>query len=44
MALSVVVPEHNALINVRHPDMGRVRLVHQESFRFDPRLLGPDRR
>lgn len=37
---SVVVPqERNALINVRHPGMGRVRLVRDEPFRLDPRLL-----
>jgi RES domain-containing protein len=39
---SVVVPqERNALINVRHVEMGRVRLVTNEPFRFDPRLLDP---
>jgi hypothetical protein len=37
---NVVVPqERNALINVRHSDMARVRLVSEEPFRFDPRLL-----
>lgn len=37
---SVIVPqERNALINVRHPDMARARLVGDEAFRFDPRLL-----
>lgn len=39
---SVVVPqERNALINVRHSGMARVRLISGESFRFDPRLLEP---
>ncbi|GLI98019.1 RES family NAD+ phosphorylase [Sphingobium sp. BS19] len=38
---SVVVPqEWNALINVRHPDMVRVAVRREESFRLDPRLLG----
>lgn len=37
---SVVVPqEHNALINVRHPDMARVKLVGEQPFRLDPRLV-----
>jgi RES domain-containing protein len=42
---SVVVPqERNALINVRHSDMARVRLIGEEDFRFDPRLLDVGRR
>jgi RES domain-containing protein len=37
---SVVVPqERNALINVRHAGMSSVRLVEDEPFLFDPRLL-----
>ncbi len=37
---SAVVPqERNALINVGHGDMRRVRLIGNEPFRFDPRLL-----
>ena len=40
LAPSVVVPqEHNALINVRHPQMARVRLIGDEPFRLDPRLF-----
>jgi len=40
LAPSVVVPqERNALINVRHPDMARVRVVGDQAFRLDPRLL-----
>jgi RES domain-containing protein len=40
LAPSVVVPqERNALINVRHPGMARVRLVRNEPFRLDPRLI-----
>jgi RES domain-containing protein len=36
---SVIVPqERNVLVNVRHPDMGRVRITGDEPFRFDPRL------
>jgi len=39
---SVVVPqERNALINVRHSAMGPVRLVSDEGFRFDWRLIDP---
>jgi len=38
---SVVVPqERNDLIDARHPAMGSVRLVWEEPFRFDRRLLG----
>ncbi len=38
---SVVVPqERNALINPRHPDVSRLRLIDDEPFGFDPRLLG----
>lgn len=37
---SVVVPqEANLLLNVRHVDMTRVRVVGTDPFRFDPRLL-----
>lgn len=36
----VVPPEHNAIINVRHPAMARVRVITNAPFRFDPRLLG----
>jgi len=37
---SVVVPqEWNALINVRHRDMGRVIVRNDEPFQIDPRLL-----
>lgn len=37
---SVVVPqEANLLLNVRHADMKRVRVVGTDPFRFDPRLL-----
>jgi RES domain-containing protein len=39
---SVIVPqERNAIINVRHPAMSRIRLIADEPFRFDPKLLGP---
>ena len=39
---SVVVPqERNALINVRHPGLAAVRLVGDDPFLFDPRLLNP---
>lgn len=37
---SVVVPQEvNLLLNVRHADMARVRVIGTEPFRFDPRLL-----
>jgi len=40
LAPSVVVPqERNALINVAHPDMARVRAVGNQPFRLDPRLI-----
>jgi RES domain-containing protein len=38
---SALIPaEHNLLLNPRHPDMQRVRIVSFETFSFDPRLLG----
>jgi RES domain-containing protein len=37
---SVIVPqERNVLLNVRHPDMARVRVQDSAAFQFDPRLL-----
>lgn len=37
---SAVIPEEeNLLINPRHPDAGRVTVVHTRRFVFDPRLL-----
>jgi RES domain-containing protein len=37
---SAVIPtESNYLLNPRHPDMARVRLVNLETFAFDRRLL-----
>ncbi len=42
---SVVVPqEHNAIVNVRHPAMGGVRVISDQPFHFDPRLLAPTAR
>jgi len=42
LVTSIIVPqEHNAIINVRHPAMPGVRVVTNEPFRFDPRLLDP---
>ena len=39
---SIIVPrERNAIINVRHPAMAGVRVVTNEAFRFDPRLIDP---
>jgi RES domain-containing protein len=39
---SIVVPqERNAIINVLHPAMRAVRVIANEPFRFDPRLLDP---
>jgi RES domain-containing protein len=38
---SVVVPqEWNMLLNVRHADMGRVKVVAADPFTLDPRLVG----
>lgn len=40
MVRSIIVPqEWNALLNVRHDDMARVAVRHDEPFRLDPRLL-----
>ena len=37
---SAVVPQdRNLLINPRHPDAARVRIVDDAAFRFDPRLF-----
>ncbi len=42
---SVVVPqERNAILNPRHPAMAGVRILADDPFRFDPRLLNPVRR
>jgi RES domain-containing protein len=36
---SVLVPnEYNFLLNPRHPDFARIKLIGTEDFRFDPRL------
>ena len=46
-ALAVAVPsvvirwEVNVLLNPRHPDMSKVRLVSTDPFNFDPRLVTP---
>ena len=41
---SVLVPrQHNILINPRHPQAADLRVVGDEAFRFDPRLLGAGR-
>lgn len=37
---SVVVPqEWNILLNVRHADMGKVKIIATDPFQLDPRLL-----
>jgi RES domain-containing protein len=36
---AVVQDEHNFLINPLHADFNKVKLIHQEPYRFDPRLL-----
>lgn len=37
---SAVIPiERNLLLNPRHPDIARVRVVDDAPFTFDPRLL-----
>lgn len=38
---SIVPTECNFLLNTRHPDFGRVRLLAQEPFQFDARLKAP---
>lgn len=35
---AVVVYETNVLINPRHPESARIRVVRSERFQFDPRL------
>lgn len=44
LALSVpsapVPEERNVLIDARHPAAGRVRVVGERAFHFDPRLIG----
>ena len=40
LVTSVIVPqERNVLLNVHHPDMGRVTISQSVPFQFDPRLL-----
>ncbi|AYL96849.1 RES family NAD+ phosphorylase [Mucilaginibacter celer] len=36
---SVVPDEYNYLLNPLHPDAGKVKLIKQQSFRFDERLF-----
>lgn len=41
---SLVVPqETNTLVNPRHPTFTKVKLVRNDPFQFDPRLLGGGR-
>lgn len=42
---SLVVPQEiNTLINPRHAAFAEVRLIKNEAFQFDPRLLGDTRK
>jgi RES domain-containing protein len=36
---AVLAVERNYLINPAHPDARRIRMVHQQAFSFDPRLI-----
>jgi RES domain-containing protein len=37
---SAVIPtESNFLLNPKHPDIGKLRIVQKTEFRFDPRLM-----
>ncbi len=37
---SAIIPaERNVLVNPQHPDLGRLQIVAEEPFGFDPRLL-----
>ncbi|MBD0255202.1 MAG: RES family NAD+ phosphorylase [Cytophagales bacterium] len=44
VASAVVPGEWVYLLNARHPDMlsGKIRLLHTQPFRFDPRIKSPD--
>lgn len=35
----IVSSAHNYLLNCRHPDYGRVKLIERSAFRFDGRLI-----
>lgn len=35
---SIVPNEWNYILNVRHPDFSRIRIVRREDFEFDPRI------
>jgi RES domain-containing protein len=37
---AVVAGEHNMLINPLHPEAAKVRVVDEQPYAFDPRLLG----
>jgi RES domain-containing protein len=39
---SIIAHEHNYVLNTRHPDFARVRLVGREEFAFDPRIKAAD--
>jgi RES domain-containing protein len=36
---SVIVPEHNFLLNPKHPEAGQARIIGTRPFRFDARLF-----
>lgn len=38
---SIVAHEHNYVLNTRHPDFGRIRIVAREDFVFDSRIKDP---
>jgi RES domain-containing protein len=39
---SIIAHEHNYVLNTRHPDFNRIRLVGREDFAFDPRIKAPE--
>ncbi|WP_151088459.1 RES family NAD+ phosphorylase [Hymenobacter baengnokdamensis] len=39
---SIIAHEHNYVLNTRHPDFGKVRIVGWEDFAFDPRIKTPE--
>jgi RES domain-containing protein len=39
---SIIAHEHNYVLNTRHPDFSRIRIVAREDFTFDSRIKDPE--
>jgi len=39
---SIIAHEHNYVLNTRHPDFAKIRIVGWEDFAFDPRIKAPE--